>query len=185
MCLTPSLKTNSRPSAGLKGRFYQPRAKPGVSRESPLPRPLQRPLIRASAGQTCSYCSSWCIGVLVSWCLMVISSLLISVDSRPFVVTVFQQSAVQDCRALSGLLRCIDHQPGAALRSAPGCLVAGLSGRQISADHFNGFPLPFTSHGQSTGGLQAASGTQRSHPTHCLHPSSFAHQAGLESRPES
>ena len=52
-------------------------------------------------------------------------------------------------------------QPGAALRSAPGYIVAGLSGRQNSDDHANDPPVPITSHCQSTGGLQAASGTRR------------------------
>jgi len=50
---------------------------------------------------------------------------------------------------------------GAALRSAPGYLVAGLSGRQFYVDHVNDFPVPITSNDQSTGGLQAASGTRR------------------------
>ena len=51
--------------------------------------------------------------------------------------------------------------PGRHCALGPGSIVAGLSGRQISVDHVNGFPVPITSHGQSTGGLLTASGTRR------------------------
>jgi len=64
--------------------------------------------------------------------------------------------------------------------------VAGLSGRQISVDHANGFPVPITSHSQSTGGLQAASGTRRNknRPSFQYRFSSILHRLGSASAHE-
>jgi hypothetical protein len=87
------------------------------------------------------------------------------------------------CRALTGLLRRIDHSPGATVCSAPrpggsrrSAFMAGLSGRQNSVDHVQGSPIPATSDGQSTGTLAlSASGSYwwtQPGPT----PSSFIHR---------
>jgi len=80
------------------------------------------------------------------------------VSIRGLIFLISRQTFVAPLQGFCGELTT---KPGAALRSAPGYIVAGPSGRQITVDHANGFPVPITSHVQSTGGLQAASGTRR------------------------